>query len=61
MNRKIDNHLFRVNNVYANEYLSFKFIDDMNFSGNLLKLNLIVNAFRDVKGKQGVIIKDILF
>jgi hypothetical protein len=40
-----------MNDVYANKYFNFKFIDDMNFSGNLLKLNLIVNAFRDVKSK----------
>jgi hypothetical protein len=51
MSRKIDNYLFRINNVYANEYLNFKFIDDINFSNNLLKLNLIVNASRNVKGK----------
>jgi hypothetical protein len=51
MSKEIDNYFFRVNNVYANKYLSFEFIDDVNFSGNLLKLNLIVNAFRDVKNK----------
>jgi hypothetical protein len=51
MSRKIDDYLFRVNDVYANKYLSFEFIDDVNFSDNLLKLNLIVNAFRDVKGE----------
>jgi hypothetical protein len=51
MSKEIDNYLFRINDVYANKYLSFKFIDDMNFSDNLLKLNLIVNAFKNVKDK----------
>jgi hypothetical protein len=51
MSKKIDNYLFRINNVYANKYLSFEFIDNINFSNNLLKLNLIVDASRDVKGK----------
>jgi hypothetical protein len=51
MSKKIDNYILRVNDVYANEYLSFEFIDDINFSGNLLKLNLIVNASKDVKSE----------
>jgi hypothetical protein len=51
MSREIDDHLLRVNDVYANEHLGFEFIDDIDFSGNLLKLNLIVNASRDVKGE----------
>jgi hypothetical protein len=61
MSKKIDNYLLRINDVYANKHLSFKFIDDINFSGNLLKLNFIVNAFRNVKDEQGVIIKNMLF
>jgi hypothetical protein len=40
-----------MNDVYANKHLNFKLVDDMNFSGNLLKLNLIVGASKDVKGK----------
>jgi hypothetical protein len=51
MSREIDNYLFRVNDVYANEHFGFEFIDDMNFSGNLLKLNLIVDAFKNIKGE----------
>jgi hypothetical protein len=51
MSKKIDNYLFRVNDVYANKHLNFEFIDDMDFSGNLLKLNLIIDASKDVKGK----------
>jgi hypothetical protein len=51
MSKKIDNHLFRVNDVYANKYLSFEFIDDIYFSNNLLELNLIINASKNVKDK----------
>jgi hypothetical protein len=51
MSKEIDNYLLYINNVYANKHLNFEFIDNMNFSGNLLKLNFIVNASKDVKGK----------
>jgi hypothetical protein len=51
MSKEIDDYLFRINNVYANKHLNFKFIDDINFNDNLLKLNLIVNASRNVKGE----------